>query len=174
MKNLFCLLILLFACSSLSAQKYISAFGVQGGNGEIGLTFQQRILEKSTIEGLLTFSGSHVTLHGLYEFHEPIITKGLNFYVGAGPHVGTLKENGPFWGISTMAGVEFKFPVMPLVISGSIRPEFHLGHPKSIEIQGGFSVKYVIISNRDRRKKQRKKRKNRAYESGKIRFKKKK
>ncbi len=174
MKYLFSLLILIFCCSSLSAQKYITALGIQGGDGEIGLTLQQRIFEKSTIEGLFTFSRSHFTLHGIYEFHRPIITKGLNFYVGAGPHVGTLKDNGAYSGLTTIVGIEFKFPLMPMVISGTMRPEFHLGHPKSTQVKGGFSVKYVIISDRDRRKRQRQKKKGKAYKSGKIKFKKKK
>ncbi len=174
---LVCALCLLF-CLSTQAQKYISAIGIQGGNEEVGLSYQYRLIERNTVEGLLAFSTKHISITGLYKYHNPIITQGFNYFVGLGPHIGYLQETEEtdytYFGLSGITGVEFKFPALRLVITGSFRPSFHLNHPKNIQINAGVGFRYVLVRVKDQKKKQRQKRKGQKYDGGKIKFKKKK
>lgn len=168
------MLVAFLFCTELSAQKYITALGLQGGNGEIGVTFQQRVFGTSTVEGLLTFSTNHITMNALYEYHKPILTKGLNYYVGGGPHFGQLKDEGPFVGATGIVGLEFKFPVLPIVFGASLRPEFHLNHPNNFELKSGIAVRYVLRTQREQNKSRKQKSKKGQYKSGKLKYKKKK
>lgn len=154
----------------LQGQRYSNALGLRGGGNEIGLTFQQRIAYQSTIEGLLTFSTNHYTLTGLYEFHQPMLTRGLNFYVGGGPHFGRLFKQGEieannYFGLSGILGLEWKFLAMPVLLSADLRPQFHLNHVKSMELRPGISVRYILTTQKEINKKTRLKSKGKARAS---------
>jgi hypothetical protein len=86
MKNAHLLTFLfLVLAGTLSGQAYFTAAGLRFGDG-VGLTLQQRITKKSTIEGTLQgrLGEDQVRLTGLYERHFPIITRNFNIYLGAG------------------------------------------------------------------------------------------
>ncbi len=173
-----CLIVLSSVFNTAKAQSYVNALGLQGGNNDIGITLQQRIFEKSSLEALLSFSTNHGDLALMYQFHEPLLTKGLNFYVGAGPHLGLAgsKFKTVYGGLTGIVGLEMRIPVMPLIFAASLRPQFHLNRPeKNYHINTAISVRYIITRNRDLRKKRRKKKREKKgskYKSGNINYKK--
>lgn len=165
----------IFCSSSLEAQKYGNAFGLRGGGGEAGLTFQQRIAFQSTVEAMFNFSTNHWVATGLYEHHQPMLTRGLNFYLGAGPHIGRLFKEGEiegrnYFGLTGILGIEWKFPAMPILISADLRPQFHLNHVKSTELKPGIAIRYIMRTDREatRKSRMKSKAKSRASEPDKL------
>ncbi len=151
----------LLLATELHAQRYGTAAGFRGGRGGIGFTVQQRIFPKTTVEGMLVFDLDQIAFTSLYEFHRPLVFfKSFNYYIGGGMHIGHLQNNGVFGGFDGLFGVEYKLPIFPMLLSIDAKPAFHLNHPKSVEFQAGFSMRYVIVTHKQLRK--RKKRKERA------------
>ncbi|CAN5802222.1 hypothetical protein BH24BAC1_BH24BAC1_16370 [soil metagenome] len=130
------------------AQKYRTAAGVRIGKSDYGLTVQQKLFERTTIEGLAGFGEREARATVLLEQHFPIIGKPFNYYLGAGAHMGTLKEYGGFYGVDAIAGVEMKLPLFPLVASVDIKPAFHVNHENWVSLQGGFSVRYILVKEK--------------------------
>ncbi len=160
MRKIFLLIGLLVGTYCLEAQRYISAVGLRGGKGGAGITYQQRLFPKHTVEGILSFGSDQTMFTGLYEYHKPLVTQGLNLYFGAGPHFGRQRletDSTGFWGLSGVVGAEFKFPALPLVISADVKPDFHVNHTKAMQWQTGVSIRYVLVSIRDVKKKKRQK-----------------
>jgi hypothetical protein len=115
MDRFFLALTFLFSFSAYSsAQHYKTATGVRLGGG-IGLTVQQYIGEKKTIEGIFSVrnSGDAPTndLTLLVRRHFNLLTRRFNVYCGAGPHAFFLQkpqdkyEN--MYGVSFIGGGEF-------------------------------------------------------------------
>ena len=90
MKQPIIVFFLLLATSfSAFSQLYTTAAGIRMGT-DWGFTVQQRVLDKVTIEGIVQSSlqREEVLVTGLVERHYPLLTKGLNIYMGAGMHKG--------------------------------------------------------------------------------------
>src|SRR5690606_17873447 len=94
--------------NTVFAQKYRTAAGVRFGGETVGFTVQQKILPKSTLEGIAMAGKREVSGTVLFEQHFPIITRGLNYYIGAGAHLGNLKDEGTFYGADGIIGLEAK------------------------------------------------------------------
>ena len=94
MKNAIILFILSLSAVSLTAQSYTTSAGMRLGT-EWGLTVQQRIAKKTTLEGILQSSlqREEFTLTVLAEQHYPLISRRLNVYAGAGLHKGWNNTN---------------------------------------------------------------------------------
>ncbi len=159
-------ILLLVATNIAEAQRYISALGIRGGknqflNGasQIGLTYQQRFTKHSTIEVIGLYDLVSFSATGLLEFHTPIITKGFNYYIGFGAHLGHHQDTGVYPGIDAILGLEWKISGIPLVLSYDVKPAFHLNHNKAVQFNTGVSVRYVIITEKALKKKQREKEK---------------
>jgi hypothetical protein len=88
--------------------------------------------------GQFTRGGSNFT--GLYEIHNPIPNAdGLNFYYGAGGHVGFYREDrhdlfrnryngsGSVIGIDGIIGLEYFFEPIPLQLSLDYKPALNIG-----------------------------------------------
>jgi len=151
MKKIPFLVILLFILmlGELQAQRYGTAAGFRGGRGGIGFTLQQRIFPKTTVEAMLVFDLDQIAFTSLYEFHRPLVFfKSFNYYIGGGMHIGHLQNNGVFGGFDGLFGIEYKLPVFPMLLSIDAKPAFHLNHPKSVEFQAGFSMRYVIVTHK--------------------------
>lgn len=144
------ILFLCFFSLSLSAQNYKAAVGIRLGT-EIGITGKYRIGERSTLEGMLQTSfrypSSQFSL--LYERHYPIITKGLNMYLGVGPHIGwyappeTTTTDIKF-GISPIAGAELTLG--KLNFSWDMKPTINLvGGYRILELETAISVRYILV-----------------------------
>jgi hypothetical protein len=136
-----------------TAQKYRTALGVRIGKSDFGITVQQKVFEKTTLEGIGGVSPREARGTLLLERHFPLIGKSFNYYLGGGAHVGTLKEYGPFYGADAIAGVEMKLPLFPLVASVDIKPSLHANHENWVSLQGGFSVRYILVKEKRQERK---------------------
>jgi hypothetical protein len=152
MKKLAVCLGLILGVKSVQAQKYITAAGVRISKQQLGLTVQQRVLPKSTIELIGSVGSNEYSGTALFERHYPIITKGLNYYLGAGAHVGKIKDRGGFYGGDVILGAEMKLPFLPLTLSADLKPAFHAHHTDWFTFGGGFSVRYILIKEKKKKK----------------------
>lgn len=140
-------IILLFS-QLAQAQKYRTALGVRVGRSDFGFTAQQKIFERTTIEGIAGMGPREGRATVLVERHFPLIGKSFNYYLGAGAHVGSLKEYGPFYGADAIVGVEMKLPLFPLVASVDVKPSLHANHENWFGMQGALSVRYILVKEK--------------------------
>lgn len=164
---------LLLISNSVFAQKYGNAVGIRLGNNQIsrqfGVTFQQRIMERTSIEGILqTDFSRNSSLSVLLEKHKPIISKRLNYYLGAGIAFGneeSFRKNeiekeivqtygNKTMGIEAIGGIEFT--IASTVLSLDYKPNFNLaGREEFFRGQVGFSARTVLTKSKDQKKRQR-------------------
>ena len=162
--RIFIFLFVLFqTCAySLFAQKYGTATGIRFGDKRFGVSVRQQMLKRTTAELMFEFSPDEVQGTILPKYHFPILGKGLNLYVGAGVHLGSLKDFGVTYGVDAMVGLEMKLPAIPITISADFKPGYHFRHEDWFELPGAVSIHYIISKDtRKKRVKARKKRKRR-------------
>ncbi|MCB0835410.1 MAG: hypothetical protein KDE26_01970 [Bacteroidetes bacterium] len=146
----FCLILLGLKTQSL-AQTYLTAAGIRVGNG-IGLTVNQRILDKVTVEGILQNDYKTKTyLHVLGKVHNNLISRRMNMYYGGGVHIGFQNGDQTTGSSSTgIAGVDgilgAEFTVGRINISGDFKPHYTSGG-NGFGLNGGVSVRYVIVKD---------------------------
>lgn len=173
MKKLAFLLITFLLCGQASfAQSYDTSAGIRFGS-QWGLTVNQRVAKKVTIEGILQAGGKTnlTNLTVLARKHMPVLTKRFNIYYGAGLQGGwyddpDITAGNPF-GLAFVGGAEFTFA--RLNVSWDIKPALNLtGGERNFYTQTGISVRYVINKKEifNRNKKKRKKRKKRKDKDG--------
>ena len=164
MKNLIILFILLTSCFSLSAQSYTTTAGMRLGT-EWGLTVQQRVAKKTTVEGILQSSlqREEFTVTVLAEQHYPLISRRLNFYAGAGIHKGwstaqdEVEYQDPF-GLSLVTGMEFTLGRLNL--SYDFKPAVNIhGGENGFYSQTAISMRYVLVKGKVFNKKMKAKKK---------------
>lgn len=131
------------------AQKYRTAAGLRLGGGYYGLTVQQKIFEKTTLEGLGLAGSREVVATVLAERHFGILGPSLNYYFGAGGHVGNHKDDGGFGGFDGIVGVEYKLPITRLVISADFKPSVEFGSDDWARFPTAFSVRYILIKEKN-------------------------
>ncbi len=177
MKSFLCSLALLFMAGAGFSQSYFSAAGIRLGT-DWGLTVQQRIARKTTIEGILQSSlfREEGMLTVMVEQHSPLISRRFNVYGGGGLHTGwrTVKPaggaedtdpKGPF-GITLIGGAEMT--IGRLNLSYDFKPAINItGGEQTFYTQSGISARYVIVkkpfweqNKKGRNKARNKKRKN--------------
>lgn len=174
----FCALVLISVPTAF-AQHYGNAFGLRMGNSNayrtLGVSMQQRIEKNVTVEGILQtdFNVNH-NLSVLGEKHMPILSKRLNLYYGAGPSFGIeesfvkvpdSKEIIHTYGNKTI-GVDFigglELDLAGLSISLDYKPNLNLaGREEFFKGQTGFTVRSILVSHKDQKKNQRKRKKAR-------------
>lgn len=160
----FFLFFILFQFTSLCGftQKYGTAVGIRFGDKRFGVSVRQQMLKKTTAELMVEFSPDEIQGTFLPRYHFPILGKGLNLYVGAGVHLGSLKDFGVTYGVDAMVGLEMKLPALPITISADFKPGYHFRHEDWFELPGAISVHYIISKDtREKRVKARKKRRRR-------------
>lgn len=154
MKKYFLAVLLVLGVASLSqAQKYRTAAGIRLGGDEFGATLQQKLHEKGTIEGIAMISSREYSGTALYQWHFPILGKRLNYYLGAGGHVGKLKDQGVFTGVDGILGIEYKINGLPFLLSADVKPAVHINHEDWVKLATGISVRYVILAEKKEKKK---------------------
>jgi hypothetical protein len=159
----------LLAVSPIVAQSYVTTIGARVADNTdfrmAGISFQQLVLKKVTLEGILQSDfQKNTTLHLLAESHQNIISNRLNFYVGAGLSGGfeefsqktlPVTQNKTF-GADLIAGLEVT--LLHWNISLDYKPNFNIyGRESWYQGQVGISVRRVIISDAGLRKHQREK-----------------
>lgn len=175
MKKIYLLFILCCSVFVVEAQLYNTAAGVRfssfvsdstGGN-TLALTIQQRITPRFTIEAIGEMRNTQPVLTALLEYHKPILWRGLNVYAGVGGHTNLAKvEVRDFsYGLDFIIGAELQIPFLPLVVSADLKPAvlqtFNLGVKDVLELdwRTGISVRAIIFSDKQKRKRLRRKKK---------------
>jgi len=184
-KFIFTILIIVCAQGFSAAQGYITAAGLRysGSNdvNSIGITIQQRIKPKLTIELITEWRQKDPILTALFQYHKPLLFKGFNVYAGIGGHTNLadldLRENiNNFrYGFNGVLGAELRLPFFPLVLSADFMPELNKikdpvqTNPKDWNLiaSTNLSVRYVLYSDKMKRKRLKKKKKK-ARQEGKI------
>jgi hypothetical protein len=163
-KSITVLVLTLFVCSSLLAQRksskrvsggadYTTALGIKFYPGAISL--KHFVNEKNAIEGLGYFWERGGRITGLYEIHGDINgADGLRWYVGPGAHIGFYNawyynnknyNRGTYFGIDGVLGLDYKIKNAPLNLSLDWQPSFEFGYgPGFTGNWGGFAIRYVF------------------------------
>lgn len=159
------------------AQRYGTALGLRLGNSElnrtVGLTIQQRLMDRVTLEGIIQSDFSrNTTFSFLAEKHSPIISKRFNYYYGAGMAFGNEESfeknkgtneivhtygNSTF-GLDLIAGIELT--VANAVISLDYKPNVNLsGRSEFYRGQVGISARSVLVKSKEQKRKQKQRQK---------------
>jgi len=133
---------------AVHAQKYHTAAGLRLGKNNYGLTVQQKIFEKTTLEGLGLVGSREVSATVLAERHFGILGPSLNYYFGAGGHLGRNKDTGGFGGFDALAGVEYKVAFVPILLSLDFKPTVEINSDDWARFPTAFSIRYVIIKDK--------------------------
>lgn len=148
----------------LQAQRYNTGIGVRFGNNHYGATIKQRILGKTTLEGLVIIDPLQYNGTILVQQHFPVVGRGLNLYLGPGVHMGEQKETGKFYGVDFVLGAELKIPALPLVVSADVKPAYHLDHGEWFDFSTALSLHYIIGKDTKNKRDREKRKKNRLKE----------
>lgn len=140
--------VLLLATPPATAQKYRTAAGLRSDGTNYGLTIQQVFLPKATLEGLAMFAPRERSATLLAERHFGILGPSLNYYFGAGGHLGTHKDDGTFWGFDGIIGAEYKIAFIPFVISLDFKPTIEYGSADWNRFPTAFSIRYIFLKKK--------------------------
>ncbi len=147
------LVLALLVARPAAAQKYITAAGLRlgsaGNAGGYGLTVQQAIARRFTVEGIVGLSARERSGTLLLEHHFGILGPSLNYYFGVGGHLGTNRDTGHVSGFDGIIGAEYKIAFLPLVLSFDFKPTLETSGPDYARFPTAFSVRYVLIKRRN-------------------------
>ena len=146
-----CLLLwLLLASGPAQAQKYRTAAGLRLGKDNTGLTIQQKIFDHVTLEGLGTAGPRDFNGTVLIEQHFGILGPSLNYYFGAGAHLGKNQDTGTVGGLDGIIGAEYKIALTHFVLSFDLKPtvEFNHGDSDWSRFPTAFSVRYILLKEK--------------------------
>jgi hypothetical protein len=171
------LILFIFFSNNVFSQRYGTTAGLRFGNSQlsrtVGLTVQQRIVDRVTLEGILQSDFSrNTTLSILGKKHSPIISKRFNYYYGTGIAFGNeesfvkneeTKQIEHTYGNSTI-GVELivgiELTVANAVISLDYKPNINLaGRTEFYRGQVGISARTVLVKSKEQKRKQRQRQK---------------
>ncbi|MEJ8758402.1 hypothetical protein WG947_15420 [Pontibacter sp. H259] len=150
-KALFLILPLITLSIHANAQKYRTAAGPRIESDRVGISIQQKVHERGTLEGIAALGEREYSGTLLYEWHFPILGERFNYYLGAGAHVGNLKDHGVFTGADALLGIEYKVNGLPFLLSADIKPAFHLNHEDWVHLSSGVSIRYVIVKEKKKK-----------------------
>ena len=136
------------AAPPAAAQKYLTAGGVRSGGGSYGLTVQQLVLPKTTLEGLAMLAPRERSATLLAEQHFGILGPSLNYFFGVGGHIGRHRDDGPFYGFDGIIGAEYKIAFLPFVLALDFKPTIEYGSADWNRFPTAFSVRYIFIKKR--------------------------
>ena len=132
------------------AQKYITAAGLRLGKENFGITVQQRITPKGTLEGIGMVRSHEVSVTALAEHHFGLLGRSLNYYAGAGGHLGTQKDHGGFGGVDGIIGLEYKIAFVPIVLSLDAKPSVEIHNADDwFRFPTAFSIRYILIKEKN-------------------------
>ncbi len=132
-----------------AAQKYLTAAGLRLGS-PYGITVQQALAPRLTLEGIAGLAAREVSGTVLAEFHFGILGPSLNYYFGAGGHVGRNKDTGGYGGFDGIVGLEYKVAFLPVVLSYDFKPSVELRNDDWARFPTALSLRYVFIKKRNK------------------------
>lgn len=176
-KNYLLTIFILGFSFSTFAQQYGTALGLRLGNSDLyrtlGLSVQQRIAPKITLEGIIqTDFSRNSTVSILVEKHHSLLSKRFNFYYGGGMAFGSeesfqkrpeTKEiihtyGNQTLGIDLIGGIELA--LAGAVISFDYKPNINLtGREEFYRGQMGISARTILVKSKEQKKKQRQRQK---------------
>ncbi|MEZ4776618.1 MAG: hypothetical protein R3D00_25810 [Bacteroidia bacterium] len=177
-KFLFFVTLTFLSVTGLFAQTYMTTAGIRLGNS-YGLTVNQRVMKKVTIEGILQNDfkskqnnfNSTTYLHVLARRHNSILSRRANVYYGAGPHFGFQNGTGGIAGVDAILGAEMT--VAGLNISADFKPHLTSGEGNGFGLNTAVSVRYVFVKDnavdkwkRNQQKKKKKRQRQREKDQG--------
>ncbi len=159
MKKILTIIAILSFCIQSNAQKYVTTVGARIGT-RFGLSVQQKVLKHSTIEGIFQTNiggKDDIMLTALWEQHQKLIGKRLNFYYGGGFHKGWIINKSSEYqlddpsGVSLIAGLEVTFD--RLNISLDYKPVLNvISGEQFFESHSGLTLRYVLIKEKKKKK----------------------
>jgi hypothetical protein len=129
-KTLFISMLLGLGTLYASAQSKGPQVGLRLGL-PFGVTARYYFDDANTVEAIAGAYAHTFTLTGLYERHfdlSALTTEGFGWFVGAGAHFGSRKEDGnvkAIAGVDAIGGVDYTFPGIPLNLSVDWKPAIH-------------------------------------------------
>ena len=142
-------------CYPTFSQKYSTAAGIRLGSG-IGVTVQQSLYGNKTLEAIVQkgFFHNETTITALFDQHNNLLSRGLNFYLGAGPHIGLYgkddgkgQTNSTAFGASFIGGMEFKLG--KVLMSFDYKPSINVTDGNGVfDSQAAVSLRYIFIKSR--------------------------
>ncbi len=169
MKRLILILSLAICYISMDAQSYDFAGGIRFGTG-IGFTFKYQPFKKTTLEAIVASSlqKDEIQITALVARHNALITKGFNFFVGAGASKGFTTNVNPTYEdpLAAVVIVGAEFSIARLNISYDLLPAYNfVGGEQDFTFETGLSLRYIFDKKKlfeDREKNQEKRKKDRA------------
>ena len=165
-KRLFVIPLLLLGFTMGIHAQYKYAIGIRSG-GTSGITLKSIKSPQLAVEGIIGVWNDGLSFTGLYERHPNAFgIDGFHWLLGVGAHV-TLYEGNfrgdafPAWygvypgdiddgalglGIDAIAGLEFKFPIVPFAISFELKPfmEFTTSNNIWFSLDPGLGLKLAF------------------------------
>lgn len=172
------LLFLIFQLPNTAfSQRYGTAMGLRFGNSNlnrtVGLTLQQRIVERVTLEAILQSDFDRNTNFSLLaQKHSPIISKRFNYYLGGGIGLGNEESFVKFpgtkeiihtygnatFGVDLIAGIELT--LANAVIALDYKPNINIsGREEFFRGQVGISARAVLVKSKEQKRRQKDRRK---------------
>lgn len=133
----------------VAAQKYRTAVGARLGI-PYGLTVQQALASRLTLEGIAGLAAREVSGTVLAEYHFGILGPSLNYYFGAGGHLGNNKDTGRYGGFDGIVGIEYKVAFLPVVLSYDFKPSVEINSDDWARFPTALSIRYVLIKKRNK------------------------
>jgi len=139
MKKLLFSLLFIGFCFTATAQDYDMAVGFRLGYGS-GITVKKVLNTNASLEGIIDFRYRGFAVTGLYEVnrYDVFDVDRLNWYFGAGAHVGSYRSFGTFvncqdcndntffMGLDGILGIEYNFTEVPINVSLDWKPALNL------------------------------------------------
>ncbi|HVN56759.1 MAG TPA: hypothetical protein VMT63_00540 [Bacteroidales bacterium] len=156
MKKILTIVAFVMIAAAAKAQDYKTSLGIRAGL-PYGATIKHFLDKTDALEGILASRWGGLVVTGLYEKeswtgHYP----GLNWYWGAGAHVGfwsnsdnpNLTKNysgGPVLGADGVLGLEYTFDQIPLNLAADLLPTVNLiGYTGWGGLNFAISIRYVF------------------------------
>ena len=153
------LLLSLLSPGDAEAQRYYTGAGIRLSTDHLGISLQQRLLRQTTLEFMGTVNTNDARFGGFVQQHGKILGRRLNYYVGAGGHIGGLNNYGFYKGIDFILGIEYSPLLLPIILSFDFQPALHYGHSEKFEMRSALTVRKVLIKDNQKKKRQRQRQK---------------
>ncbi|MCP4551513.1 MAG: hypothetical protein GY834_05640 [Bacteroidetes bacterium] len=138
---------------TLNAQNYNTGVGLRGGTAN-GLTIKHYVSPSTALEAIFASRWNGVLITGLVEIDNEFNTPGLNWFYGAGAHIGFWdgaswwidgETTSPIIGIDAILGIEYTFEDLPISLTLDWKPAINLiGFTGAWTDSGAFSIRYVF------------------------------
>ncbi len=134
---------------SLFAQEYKQAAGIRIG-GVVTATYKTFVSQTNALDfeaGIGFGNGMNICASGAYEWTWGLNVDGLSVYAGPGVTASLFlgEAGGISVGILGVAGIEYKIPSVPLVLSVDYKPTLNLiPNVAGGWSNGGLSIRYIF------------------------------